>query len=52
MLSAWCLGREIPERATLHPSTGKAPAKLMYDRNYKTRLPDMMKDPVVDRRDI
>ena len=29
-----------------------APAKLMYDRNYKTRLPDMRKDPVVDRRDI
>ena len=31
------------QRATPHPSTGVAPAELLYGRLYKTRLPDMRK---------
>ena len=40
------------QRATPHPSTGKAPAEIMYNRKYKTRLPDMRKDPAATREDV
>lgn len=40
------------QRATPHPSTGVAPAELLYGRLYKTRLPDMRTDPASSRPDI
>lgn len=40
------------QRATPHPSTGVAPAELLYGRLYKTRLPDMRTDPAASRPDI
>ena len=40
------------QRATPHPSTGVAPAELLYNRLYKTRLPDFRTDPATSRLDI
>ena len=40
------------QRATPHPSTGAAPAELLNNRKYKTRLPDIRADPAEDREDI
>ena len=40
------------QRATPHPSTGYAPAELLFGRKFTTRLPDLRRDPAKDREDI
>ena len=40
------------QRATPHPSTGYAPAELLFGRKFTTRLPDLRVDPAKDREDI
>lgn len=40
------------QRATPHPTTGFAPAELLFGRKFVTRLPDLRRDPAEDREDI
>ena len=39
-------------RATPHPTTGISPAELLFNRNYRTKLPDMRANPAAGRLDI
>jgi hypothetical protein len=39
-------------RATPHPTTGASPAELLYNRSFRTKLPDLRTDPARGRADI
>ena len=39
-------------RATPHPSTGKSPAELLFNRKFQTKIPDIRTNPAAGRPDI
>ena len=39
-------------RSTLHISTGQIPADLLFGRKYRARIPNISKDPALDRPDM
>ena len=39
-------------RATPHPTTGKAPAELLFGRRFQTKVPDLRRSQARDREDL
>ena len=39
-------------RSTPHPSTGRSPAELIYGRQLRTKLPDVLRSPAPERSEV